>query len=232
MKTHYLKVWSFNPNDIPHYLIPFGSRNAGFYPIHSDGQFDARAMVMEDHNKVPQWLACSTFPGKFYVCKFDEIALQDKHLAQLKSKSLVFKKHGMPPSQLTETIAALEKLISMRKEEKKATPRTRDDGRKRAAGALPNKDNLVEALLNDPSNPYSNYSDMDVLSCLIDDFIDMFFEATSLLLQKMPFEKYHVDSRLVDPNDPKKTPKSSSVSYFHTNRSAIKNCLGCEFLGM
>jgi len=171
--SHYLKLWSFDPNTIPSFLIPPDSLKAGLYPIGDDGQKKARGMIMSIHNDCPQWLSLSIFPNTFCVSKADEKSLMKFYLDILKNQqNNKFKrqKKEVPPA-LTNLINQLE--IKIKKLEENDDP-----------------DNFI---LNIPAG--YKIEDVRVLDWLIDDFIEMFQAATSLVLMRQPFEKKpHADA--------------------------------------
>ena len=214
--SHFLKVWSFSPNHIPLDVIPVVCIDSGHYSIHSRGEEERRNQLMKDHNKCPQWLAVSVFPNKFYVCVADEKHLQKKLLSNLKGKKGNLERSGeSPPEDLLNDIIKLEgsqkelsnpemqmKRRNQEKPMKKRHPKKKDD--------------------SDADDP--KLSDVKVIEWLINDFINMFEDATSLLLKMAPFEGSHVDSRLDEEDTPKFPRKSKALGH---GKSVCLYCAKC-----
>jgi hypothetical protein len=228
--SHLLKLWSFNPNFIPHFLVPEGSHEAGFYPLNKSGekgQFYMRNNIMKKHNDNPSFLAYSTFPNKLFVSKADETKLDALLNKKIQNKINNNKKKfnsGLNTMKETKQLTATNMLQEAPNTQHTMEKEPQNNSDKPTDPSPHKKMKTSQAQLKDPPAPPNKLKNEDVVDWLAKDFIDMFLQATGLKLKMVPFQKEHIDPRLGAGN--------TKVPLFPNKRNVFKQggkiCLYCE----
>jgi hypothetical protein len=188
--THFFKVWSFDPNHVPHYLIPSHCQEAGFYPIRDKKQIKQRDDFMKDHNKCPQWLAQSVFPNKYYVCFADDGPLDVILSKKLKNKIANDKNAKATKDADTDVNPMGVPDVKPGDLDMEKSVHENSNSVKEGKGELTAGDNDMPKL-----------KDVDVATWLVEDFMKMFNDATLLSLHWPKAKNPHV--QYDDKNAPK-----------------------------